>query len=190
MAFAPALAPLLGGLGGAGAAASGGLSLGTVLSGIGTAVGVFGQISANNARAAMARENARRAADNAVRTQQTSQIEQQAKDAETAAMLGELEAQQSASGLSTLSGSSSLVRRRARVLGRQDAMNLRRRGDVESQNYLNQAADFKAEAADAKRNNLFTFLSGATKIGSTLLGGASSTSSTYDPWKGMRRVTY
>lgn len=186
MSFAPLLAPLLGGLGGG--AAAGGLSLGTILSGVGGVVSTVATISANNARARVAEENAKRAQENANRTSDNYQAEQKANDAETAAMLGELEAGQSASGLSTLSSSYSLVRRRASQLGRQDAQNIRARGDVEVQNSMNQAADFRAEARDAKRSNLFEFIGGGVKLGSTLLGGSTSTRSTYDPWRGMRTV--
>jgi len=170
MAFA---APLLA-LGGTAGAAGGGLSLGTILSGIGGIVGTIGQISAGNARARMAEENARRADVSAQRTSDQYQEEQRQKDADQAAMLGELEAGQASSGLSTLSGSFGAVRSRARQLGRVDAQTLRERGAVDIVNIQNQAADFRSEAKDAKRGNLFAFLGGATQLGSTLLGGSSS----------------
>lgn len=162
-----------------GAAAGGGLSIGTLLSGLGTVVGTFGQISANNARARMAEENARRADENAKRTSDQYQEEQRQQDAERAAALGELEAGQAASGLSTLSGSFASVRRRARQLGRLDAQTLRERGQTDIVNIQNQAADFRNEAKDARRGNLFAFLGGATQLGSTLLGGSQSYSPRY-----------
>lgn len=166
-------------LGGAAAATGGGLSLGTILSGLGGIVGTFGQISANNARARMAEENAARAEKNAQNTSDQYQEEQRQKDAEQAAMLGELSADQSASGLSTLSGSFGRVRSRARQLGRTDAQTLRERGAVDVLNARNQAADFRAEGREAKRSNLFAFLGGATQLGTTLLGSSRSAAPRY-----------
>lgn len=185
-----------------GAAISSGFSslgLGTALSVGSTVLGTVSAIGAANYQGKVAANNARIAEQNAVQASERSQNEQLEADRETAALLGEQEAIQGASGLT---GASQLrTRRSAQRLGRQDAENIRLGGDREIQNFRQQAENFRAEGRAAKAQRAGAILGGAFDIGSSLISGAKGsrnanriTAGSYDPWtlrngRSLRRVT-
>lgn len=176
---------------------------GSGLSTLGTALSVgssiFGGIAQNNAskyQAAIAENNATIARDNAYKASQTAQEQQIQSDNEVAALIGQQEATQSASGLSTTGRSQMLTRRAAARIGRSDAQNIINAGRTESGNFLQQEADFRGEAAQARATGKTAMIGGLLNAGASFVGGAQPTRSTLgrsfrsnnDPWRGLRRA--
>lgn len=145
---------------------------GTVIS-AGSAVwqGVSGAQYANY-QAQVADMNRRIALDNANRAIERSQVEQVDQDMQTLAMLGEQQAEQSASGLSLGSRSFRLTRKSARDLGRLDALNVRQAGELEAYAYKTDAANFKASASAARVQGRNSLVSGFLGAGQSLVSGA------------------
>jgi len=148
------------------------------ISGILTAVssiatGVIG-FAAANYQAEVAKMNEEVAKENALRAIERAQVEQQTQDDLTAAMLGEQESVQSASGLSLTSPSAIRTRAAARRLGRMDALNVRQAGEIEKYNYLVQASNFGAEAKMAQLEGVGNLLSGFLGAGQSLISRARS----------------
>jgi hypothetical protein len=116
----------------------------------------------------VAKMNQEIANDNAKRSLERVQVEQQDQDAITLAMLGEQEAGMAASGLAFGSGSFRLARKSAQELGRKDALNIRQAGELEAHDYRTQAANFGAQAelskASARNSLLGGFLGGVTSL--------------------------
>jgi hypothetical protein len=167
MAF---IAPAIGALGG-----------GSILGGIGTIVSVAGTIAGGiaarnqaNYQAAVAKNNSVIAKNNAALASDSAQETQIESDRQTAALVGQQEAIQSASGLSTQSASALRTRRSANILGRQDSINIRREGDYNVQNYLQQSENFKAEASAQKAGAAGSMLGAFLNVGSSLVSGATS----------------
>lgn len=134
--------------------------IGAILGAIGSiAQGVLG-FAAANYQAQVAEMNEEVAKDNAMRSIERAQVEQQTQDDLTAAMLGEQESVQSASGLSLTSPSAIRTRAAARRLGRMDALNVRQAGEIEKYNYLVQASNFGSEAKMAQLQGVGNLLSG------------------------------
>lgn len=136
--------------------------------------GVFGMAQASY-QAKVANMNAQIAEENAKRTIERSQIEQQDQDMMTRQALGEQMSVQSASGLSMASGSALLTRRAAARLGRMDALNVRQAGEIEAYNYKTQAMNFRAEASMAQLTGVGNLLNSFLGAGSSLIGQAKST---------------
>lgn len=172
------LAPLAG-LAGAGAGAAAGA--GSLLGGIGALVSVAGTLVGGiaaknqaNYQAQVAKNNATIAKKNAALSSDTAQQTQLESDRQTAALVGQQEGIQSASGLSTGSASMLRTRRTANNLGRQDAFNIRKEGDSNIQNYLQQSENFRAEASAAKAGGAGSMLGAFFDAGSSLISSASS----------------
>lgn len=170
MAF---LAPLAGVFGG-GAAAGGGLGLGSILSAGSSILGTIGAIGSANYQAQVAKNNAKIAEENARNASQASQTEQQQNDQQTLALVGEQEAIQGASGLSVSGGSQLRTRRSAQRLGRQDSINIRTQGQSEVRNLLQQAENFRGEARAQKSAAFGSAIGGIFDVGASLVGGARS----------------
>jgi hypothetical protein len=147
--------------------------------------GVMGFAQASY-QAKIADMNADIAKDNAGRAVFRSQVEQQDQDVQTAQMLGTQEAAQSASGISLNSESSRRIRKASRMLGRKDALNVRQAGEIEKYNYLVEAANQTAQGQMAKLGGIGSLLSGFIGAGSSLLGSASSTTSSFAPLPYMK----
>jgi hypothetical protein len=187
--LAPILPAFLGGTGaaaGAGAAA-GGIGLGTALQVGGSLLGIASAVGASSYQATVARNNAAIAERNAQLASTQAQEQQQQNDQQVAALIGEQEAIQGASGLT---GASQLRTRRSTArLGRIDSANIRAQGTQNIQNARQQAENFRSEASAARSQGLASIFSGGLDIASSLVGGASSTrranritGSSYDPW--------
>jgi hypothetical protein len=141
--------------------------IGAGLSFASEAFSAVSQYQAASYQAKIAEYNQQIANDNAKRTLQTAQVQQQDQDAQSLALLGEQEANQAASGFSLGSRSFRLARRSAQELARKDALNIRQAGEVEAYNYRVQANNFGLESELAKMQANSSLLGG-------FLGGATS----------------
>lgn len=199
MAFLAAIPAALGGLFGGGAAAaggaaagaaSGGLSFGNVLGAAGSILSGVSGLTAGIYQGKVAAMNAKIAEENAVRAFERSQQEQIDQDRQTAAMIGQQEAIQSASGTTTTGRSNLLVRKAAARLGRQDAFNVREAGRMEAYGFNTDAANFRAQGAQARMGGFNSLLGGFIGAGQSLIGGSRSSRRSFnDPWAGLRART-
>ncbi|HEY9155586.1 MAG TPA: hypothetical protein VIM69_10665 [Opitutaceae bacterium] len=177
--------------------------IGGVVSALGSVVGTIGAISQAKYQQQVAKTNAKVAEDNARIAAQKAQSEAQINDQQTRALVGQQLSLQSASGLSTNSGSALRVRKSTYRIGRQDSMRIRQSGAYDVQNYLQQSENFKAEAAAAGQNAALAGIGGVLGAFSSLvpssptpslISGAKTTPmankiNARDPWLGMRTVT-
>lgn len=171
MAFLAAIPAAIGSVvGGAG-------GFGTLLSVAGSVVGAMGQAAAARQQAKIADANAKIAFENAQRATSASQEQVQDSDREIAAFVGQQEAAQSASGLSTSSRSSVLTRKSAQRVGRIDSSRITEQGRSNARNFLQQQNDFQMQAKSARSSAKFAMLGGLLNAGTSLVGGASPTSS-------------
>lgn len=166
------LAPVAGALGSVGGSLLGGL--GTVVSVGGALLGGIAAKNQANYQAQVAKNNATIAKKNAALASDSAQQTQLESDRQAAALMGQQEAIQAASGLSTGSASSLRTRRTANKLARQDAFNIRQEGDSNIQNFLQQSENFRAEASAAKASGRASMLGAFLDAGSSLISGASS----------------
>jgi len=158
-----------------GLAAGGASAIGTVLSAVGTAVGVMSSIAQAKYQQQIAENNAIIAKNNADIAAEKTQSQQQINDQQSRALMGQQEVAQAASGLS---GKSQLnVRKSTQKIARQDSFNIRQAGAYEIQNFLQQSTNFSAEAVNAGKQGTMNALAGLVSIGSTLIGGAQATKS-------------
>lgn len=161
------------------------------LGAVGALTSGFAAYSAGNYSNKVAEMNAKVAEANALRSKNAASVEAQQQDALTLGMLGEQEASQSASGLSVTGKSQVLTRKAAARLGRLDALNITRAGEIEAYNHKVDAANMLAQGQQAKASGAGSLLGGFLGAASSLIGGSTSTtaakrvqggSSTYDPW--------
>ncbi len=148
--------------------------------------GAMGMMQASY-QAKVANMNAEVAEENAQRALSRSGIEAEDSDRQTAALLGEQEVAQAASGVSLSGKSQILTRKSARILGRRDALNILQDGSTEAYNFRVQKANFKAEAAAAKMSGVASLVGGAMSamagapVGSSMVGGSTSTGMKFVP---------
>lgn len=176
MAFVvPALAAVgtMVGASAATAASTGAIVASTALSVGSTLVSGIAAFQQNRMQAKLAKQQAEIAQENAKRARFRSQVEQQDQDILARAVLGELASSQAASGLDFASGSFASRRKAAQILARKDSLNIRQGGELEAQNFEQQALDARFEAKQAKRAGTFSLLSTAFDTGSSLISGAS-----------------
>lgn len=143
MAFAAPLIPLLPALLTAGSAALGAVSA----------------IQGGNYQAAVARNNARIAEENAARMSEAAQRESLRSDQDYRALIGEQLAAQGASGLDILGRSARSARQLTQRTGRRAAMDIIDEGTAGARRSLQEAANFRAEGRQAR---LQGYLSGAS----------------------------
>lgn len=143
---------------------------------IGSVVGGVMGMQQASYQAKVAKMNEQIAKENASRAIDRSHIEQEDFDRfETANLLGEQEAAQSASGLTLTGKSQVMTRAAARKLGRRDALNIIQAGEIEAYNYRTQAANFAAQAKAAKMSGT------ASLVGSFFSAAGQLASSAYNP---------
>lgn len=147
----------------------------------GTAFAVIGAINNANAnaeaqryQAMVAERNQQIQLANAERAGQRAQMEAQQQDQTTRALVGQLVAEQSASGLRIGGRSQMLTRKTARELGRLDTLNIRQAGDIEVHNYRVAAEDAGNEATFSRQSANNSILSGWIDAGSALFSGIGS----------------
>lgn len=191
MAFMAALPALF-------SAAAGSMGgIGTALSVGGSLLGGVQAMAQGNYAADVANQNAKIADENAQKAAEASQKNALESDMQTAGMMGEQLAAQSASGISVGSRTSVSVRKAASNIGRARAAEIRNRGRDEVIAYNQQSADFKGEAANAKASGKWGMVGGILGAAQSLAGSSSTggalaskfrNNSSYgnDPWAGLR----
>lgn len=155
--------------------------LGVASTVLGTGVSVAGSLIQGNAQAeqyqrdaATAEKNRKLSLQNAAMALDKAQQEQFDQDMQTADLLGQQEAEQSASGLRVGSESFVLTRRTARMLGRQDALNVRLAGALEAYAYKQQAEGYASAVQSNQAASGTARLAGYLGAGSSLIKGVSS----------------
>lgn len=163
---------------------------GLVLGGISTIADMGSQASAANAQAAQYAYQAQVASNNAEIARQNERLAAQRGEAEATAvglknkaMMGQLFAEQAASGVDVNTGSAASVRQSAAVLNRLDALTIRSNASLEAFNFRTQADNYLAQgglysqAAASARRSKFGGVAGS------LLTGASSVTGKYLDWQ-------
>jgi hypothetical protein len=158
MAFAAPLIPLLP----------------TLLTAGSAVVGAVSAIQSGNYQAAVAKNNARIAEENAARTSEAAQIEAQRSDQDYRALLGEQLAAQGASGLDILGRSQQSARMLTKRTGRRAAMAIVDEGEAGARRSLQESANFRSEGKQARLQGYLTggarLLQGASDVGTLVRG--------------------
>ena len=143
MAFLPPLVATAGSFlaSGAGTAAMTGLTAG---------IGALSSIQQGNYQAAVGRNNARIAEENAARISEAAQGEALRSDQDYRALLGEQLAAQGASGFDVLGRSQVAARELTNRTGRRAAVDITDEGRAGARRSLQEAANFRGEARQAK----------------------------------------
>lgn len=161
MAFLPPLAVALPALLGAGGAILGGVNA----------------INQGKYQAAVARNNAVIAEQNSAAESQRSQVMQARSDRENAELVASQLATQAASGFDVLGRTQTRTRNMQRKVGREAALDIREEGTAAARRLLQDAANFRTEGKNAKRQGLITgigqFMQAASSL-SSMAGGTSS----------------
>lgn len=168
----------------AGSSWLGATSLG--LTALGGVSGVLGAIQQGKAATASANYNAAVAGVNAEQAKKNSELASEAgmaqeamQERKTRAEVGQIKANQAASGLDVNSGSALDVRSSAAELGELDALTVRSNATKEAYGYSTQASSFEAQqgldVSEAKNDTT----AGYTNAASTFLGAASTGTSNY-----------
>lgn len=151
--------------------------LGIVGTGL-TIAGIVQQTQAqqqvSNYQAMVADRNAAIMEQNATRSLDRSRQDLLKQEEQTRALIGQQIAAQSASGLKLGGRSQMLTRKSARALGRQDAENVLKAGDIEAINFRQTAEDFRMQSTFARQEGANAGVAGALGVGSALVGGAQS----------------
>ena len=133
-----------------------------------TAVGALGAIQAGNYQAAVAKNNAEIAMENAGREADAAQQRQIRSDREYAAQVGEQLATQAASGLDVLGRTQLATRRLTEQTGRGAAKDIRLEGQNTAQRFQQDAANFRAEASQAKKQAAFSAIGSVLDLGTQI----------------------
>jgi hypothetical protein len=161
MAFAAPLIPLLP----------------TILGVAGAGVAGINAIQQGNYQAAVLRNNAIIAEQNANAESRRSQTEQVRSDREYATMLGEQMATQAASGLDILGRSQLMTRNVTMGVGREAAGDIRSEGTAAARRLLQDSANFRAEGKAAKRQGVVSGIGSFLQAGSMVSKEMGRTSS-------------
>lgn len=151
------------------------LGLSAILGGLGSLVSGVSGFMAANAQSKINEYNAKLAEDNARRTIERSQVEQEEQDLAARGFLGEQMASLAASGTDVGTGSALRTRVSARELARKDALNIRQAGEIEAYNYKTQAAGERMQGQATKAQGAFSLIGGFLNAG-TSIAGATKTS--------------
>jgi len=147
--------------------------LSLALTAISSVVSVSAGQSEANYRAQVAENNQQIAADNADRAIRVANIKAQEQDFDAQADIGALIARQGASGIALGSTSLAQVRKGQELLAAKDRGFIVNQGEVESARFLQQGEDSAAEGRQAESAGRYGTVSGAFKIGSSLISGVS-----------------
>lgn len=134
-----------------------------------TAIAGWSQFQQNKYQAAVAKNNAQIAKENADRASYAAQIEQMRSDREAAAQEGAVEANQAASGLDVLGGSQLATRANLFRVRTEQAIDIRRQGEFDVRNFQQQQANFLGEARAAKTAAWMGLAATAFDIGGTIM---------------------
>lgn len=164
-------------------------SAGPIAQLLGGAVGAYGDIFQGDAQANAYKYNAAVASQNAQVAQENARLAGESGTATAAAVslrnmqnMGQIKAQQGASGLDVNSGSAVDVRASAKELGTLDAYNARVQAVREAYGYETQAHNYEAEATlDQYQADISQEASYFNAAG-TMLGAASNAANSYTSW--------
>jgi hypothetical protein len=156
-------------------------TLGVALSAASTIFGGVSDFAQGSYQSKVAKHNAALAEMNALEAFDAGQIEAMDNDKQTAMMLGEQSAAQSASGLSLSGKSASAIRRSSRIIGRTDSLRIAEKAARESTNFRQEAADFRAEGRAAKATGTWKLAGSVLSAGAQLAGGQPSMVSDAQP---------
>lgn len=165
MAF---VAPLIASIGSFAGSAAGALSIASA------GVSALGAIQAGNYQAAVAKNNSEIALENAGREADAAQQRQIRSDREYAAQGGEQLALQGASGLDVLGRTQLATRRVTEQTGRAAAKDIRLEGQSTAQRFMQDSANFRAEASQAKKQAAFSAIGSVLDLGVTATKGMKS----------------
>jgi hypothetical protein len=140
----------------------------------GSLISAGAQFQAAKDAEAAAKENAKRMEENAQRALDRAQDEIRDQDMQTAEILGQQIAVQSASGLRLDGRSFILTRRAARELGRRDAAHVREAAELEAFAYRTQSAGALDQARTARNTATSSLLAGFVNVGTSLVSGAQN----------------
>lgn len=144
------------------------------LTGVTAGVGALSAVQSGNYQAAVAKNNARLAEENAARTSEAAQRESMRSDQDYRALLGEQLAAQGASGFDILGRSQTAARMLTERVGRRAAMDISIEGGAAARRSQQEAANFRAEGRQAKLQGYLTaagtLLQGASDVGTLVRG--------------------
>ncbi len=157
------------------------MGVGTVATVAGAANQASGQIAQGNAanemaqyRAQVARNNAKAATGDAAYAIQAGKLESYNQGMKNRAHLGNVKAEQAASGVDINRGSAVDVRAGEAATGRQEQQNIESNANLKAYGYRRQANDYTAEAGLDERGGYNSQVAARSEAGSTVLGAASS----------------
>lgn len=146
----------------------------TVLAGATAGLGALTSIQQGNYQAAVGRNNARIAEENAARIAEAAQSEAMRSDQDYRALLGEQLAAQGASGFDILGRSQTAARELTSRTGRRAAVDIVDEGRAGARRSLQEAANFRGEGRQAKLQGYMSaagqLLEGAGKVGTLVRG--------------------
>lgn len=172
MAFLPALAPLIGAAGTAGAAAGASTLAGTLAMGAEAGGAAFSALGAfQQAQAA-----SRAASQAAIDTRVAGQYEEETSKLKYGALEATQKAEQAANGISVDSTSAEAVRQSTRTVGALDAAMIH-------YNAAKVSGNLNYEAASDRAAGINALVGGGLKAATSLLGGGQSLSSKWDMFK-------
>lgn len=145
-----------------------------IMTGATAGIGALSSIEQGNYQAAVGRNNARIAEENAARISEAAQGEAMRSDQDYRALLGEQLAAQGASGLDILGRSQRNARELTLRTGRRAAEDIHDEGRAGARRSLQEAANFRGEARQAKLQGYISaagqLASGASEVGSLVRG--------------------
>lgn len=127
-------------------------------------------IQNGNYQAAVAKNNARIAEQNAARASEAAQTEAMRSDIDYRALLAEQLAEQGASGFDILGRSQTNARMLTRRTGRRAAQDIRQEGEAAAGRDLQEGANFRAAGRQAKLQGYTTALGSALQAGTLIQG--------------------
>lgn len=145
----------------------------TGISAAGSVISMIGNMQAASYQAAVAQRNAQIMEENARRELDRAQVEVQDQAEAARFQIGQVIAAQGASGISLNTGSALRRRDDLTQLASRDALRTRQDAELRAENMRQGAADFRAEAGQARSRRTFSIFSGVADVGSTLIGGAT-----------------
>lgn len=148
-------------------------TISTALSAASATVSGVSAIQQGNYRAAVAKNNALIAEQNAVRASTAAQLEQGRSDREYAAALASQVAQAGASGLDSNSASFVRGRQLTRRTGRQAAVDIFNRGTTDARNLMQEAANFRGEASAARTQGYMNAVGAGLSAGAGIMHNKS-----------------
>jgi hypothetical protein len=148
-------------------------SITTGLQVVGTVAGMASAMSQASYNSKVAENNAIIADQNAQEAILDSQKEAQQRGLAAQAEMGDLLANQAASGLNLGSGSYALARKSQAELAARDTEIVTADGRRRAENYQQQATDFRSEAAQQKAAGRWSIIEGGLGIASSAVSGAT-----------------